>query len=80
MSLAIINLFSFDIDEFFSAYVSDDFKQKKIVEKKNVAKFFLVKPFSIHLKSSETHFDMVASKIGAKLNNLVLFCPFFTLF
>ena len=35
--------------------------------------FFLAKLFSIFLESSETHFDLVASKIGAKLNNLVIY-------
>ena len=32
----------------------------------------LAKLFFIILESSETHFDLVASKIGAKLNNLVI--------
>ena len=36
-----------------------DFEQEKIIK--------------ISLESSETHFDLVASKIETKLNNLVIF-------
>ena len=46
-------------------------KIKKMSEKKLSKKFcqhFFEHFFSIFLKYSETHFDLVASKIGAKLN------------
>ena len=57
----------------FFAYVSDDFKQKKIPEEKNrnflekiVNFFFLTKLFFIFLEFPEMHSDLVASKIGEK--------------
>ena len=43
------------------------------IVRKDVQQFFLVKLFVIVLVSSETHFDLFASKIGAKLNNLVFY-------
>ena len=52
--------------------------------KKNLSQvfrnYFLAKLFFIFLQSSETQFDLVASKLGAKLNNLLTFWLFFTLF
>ena len=47
--------FCSDFDENFFAYVSDDYKN-------NVNKMFS------SLESPETHFYLVVSKIGAKLN------------
>ena len=46
--------------------------------KKNVVeiildKIFLTNLFLITLKSFETHFDLIACKIEAKLNNLVIY-------
>ena len=38
--------------------------------------FFFSETFFILLESSETHFDLVANKIGAKLNNLVIYDDF----
>ena len=44
--------------------------KKKCIEN-FVGIFFLAKLISIFLESSETHFDLVTSKLGAKLNNLL---------
>ena len=70
-----------DFDEFIFAYVLDDFKKKKCIKIKmstNFSKtistnFFSAKLFFIFLEYSETHFYVVASKVGAKLNNLVIY-------
>ena len=42
-----------------------------ILSKKKISETFF-----IFLESSETHFHLVASKIGEKLNNFVILCPF----
>ena len=44
--------------------------KKKFLKKKS-ANFFLTKLFLILLESSETHFELVASEIRAKLDNLI---------
>ena len=50
-------------DEYFFAYVTEDSK-KKIHRKKIIKRFFFV-----ILEFSETYYDLVAIKIGAKLNS-----------
>ena len=56
-----------DFDVIIFAYVLNDFEPKKLFPKKNKK----IIPFL--LESSETHFDLVASKIRAKLINLVIY-------
>ena len=59
-------------------------QKRAFAEKKNCRNFFRIcfkkNCFLIVLESSETHFDLVASKIRAKLNNLVILWPFLKLF
>ena len=54
------------------AYVSDDSKKKnvlkKIVKKLSSTKIYLSEFFSIFIKSSETHFDLVRAKLEQNLN------------
>ena len=55
---------------------SDSSSPKKIIIlSKNCQIFLFVysEIFCIFLESSETRFDLVASKIGAKLNNFVIY-------
>ena len=57
----------------FFAYVPDNFKQKKIPEKRNCRKLF--RP------NFRQHFILgVASKIGPKLNNLFLYGDILVIF
>ena len=48
-------------------------KEKKTAVEKNCRQFFLAYIFFIFLKSSETYYDLVASKIRAKLINFVIY-------
>ena len=58
-----ISLFAPILLKFFFATLHEPIFDKKL---------FIAKLFFIFLESSETQFDLVASKIGAKLNNLVI--------
>ena len=62
------DFFCSDFDTFFFAYASDNFNQKK-----NSYIYFLTKLSLIFLEYFETYFDQVTSKIGAKINNYIIY-------
>ena len=62
-------LFS-DFNKINKLHVSQMILRKK---KKKSTKIFFAKFLFIFIESSETHFDLVVSKIGVKLNNFVIY-------